>query len=741
MNNILKLNGFLHHKPNSATMGPAKIPTGSSIDAQHLQDLIDSLEFVINYWETQNNGLDPLVSIHYSRVIAKSNRVSTIFRFGGQNSNDSIVGAKFSDNINPKHIITHCIPIDILKKTKLYINQCLEILNVEYNGFIDSKLFEQDSMSKSSYQYKTLSKSRFFSLLKDCFFIIRFALPQESIESDIQSSRIITLYKTNLSLDEILKISGLTNEHFRKLDNLTWNLLPVQYAKLYRNAPYLISMSTTDMRNIPSIVSNTEKKHTFSIPKPGIEPTIGVLDTLCSDNTYFSEWVENHCLLSEELIDKEDYYHGTAVTSLIIDGPTLNPDLDDGCGRFKVRHFGIAKQAKNSSVDIVNRIKQIVLENPDIKVWNLSLGSDAETEISSISPEAAILDELQFKHDIVFVISGTNNNDRYKSFPRIGAPADSLNSVVVNSITFDNKPAEYSRSGPVLCFFNKPDICSFGGDNIDQIKVFTKGGLCKVCGTSYAAPWISRKLAFLIHILKFPREIAKALIVDSAAAWNTNSKFQHLLGYGKVPTKISDIITTPNDEIKFYITGTIESYDTYSHNIPIPISKGKYPFLAKATLCYFPECSRNQGVDYTNSELDIHFGRLHNGKIKSIDNNIQGDPECMSLYEEDARKLYRKWDNVKHICERIKPQNGAKKVYEDSKYWGFTIKNRGRLSSSSGTGLHFGLIVTLKEIEGKNRINDFISLCTANNWFVNEIDVNAMIENYTTENEIIEFED
>ena len=40
-------------------------------------------------------------------------------------------------------------------------------------------------------------------------------------------------------------------------------------------------------------------------------------------------------------IKEEDMQHGTAVTSIIIDGPALNPSLDDGCGRFKVRHFGV----------------------------------------------------------------------------------------------------------------------------------------------------------------------------------------------------------------------------------------------------------------------------------------------------------------------------------------------------------------------------------------------------------------
>ncbi len=32
----------------------------------------------------------------------------------------------------------------------------------------------------------------------------------------------------------------------------------------------------------------------------------------------------------------------TAVSYIIVDGPRGNPELADGCGRFRVRHFGVA---------------------------------------------------------------------------------------------------------------------------------------------------------------------------------------------------------------------------------------------------------------------------------------------------------------------------------------------------------------------------------------------------------------
>ena len=97
------------------------------------------------------------------------------------------------------------------------------------------------------------------------------------------------------------------------------------------------------------------------IPYPSIEPTIGVIDTLFDKRVYFSEWVEYHDMVDDNLPkDINDYRHGTAVSSIIVDGTRLNPWLDDGCGRFKVRHFGVAISSKFSSFTIIKQIKAII---------------------------------------------------------------------------------------------------------------------------------------------------------------------------------------------------------------------------------------------------------------------------------------------------------------------------------------------------------------------------------------------
>ena len=162
----------------------------------------------------------------------------------------------------------------------------------------------------------------------------------------------------------------------------------------------------------------------------------------------------------------------------------------------------------------------------------------------------------------------------------------------------------------------------------------------------------------------------------------------------------------------------------------------------------FPNCSRNQGVDYTNTEMDLHFGRLSETKngtiqVNTINDNKQSDEGKILLYEGKARDLYRKWDNVKHIRENIKTAKGRKKkpkIKKDNPLWGISIKTKERLSSRDGENLRFGVVITLKEINGVNRLQDFIQLCQYNEWFVDVIDVENRIELYNIAEEEIAFE-
>ena len=140
--------------------------------------------------------------------------------------------------------------------------------------------------------------------------------------------------------------------------------------------------------------------------------------------------------------------------------------------------------------------------------------------------------------------------------------------------------------------------------------------------------------------------------------------------------------------------------------------------------------------------MDLHFGRVmeQNGKpvIKAIDYNRQAEEGLNTIYEEDARSLYRKWDNVKHISEELKENGKPRKVYETG-MWGLSIKTKERLEPKNGRGLPFGVVVTLREMNGVNRIDEFIKLCMMKSWFVNTLDVKVRNDIYVKAEEEIDF--
>ena len=207
---------------------------------------------------------------------------------------------------------------------------------------------------------------------------------------------------------------------------------------------------------------------------------------------------------------------------------------------------------------LVRKIKEIVKANQDIHVWNLSLGTEEEVSKNYISYDAAALDEIQSQYNVIFVISGTNDNRiEHPDILKVASPADSLNSIIVNSVRRNGHPASYTRKGNVLCFFNKPDVAYYGGDYDERIKAYSPNGEEDVSGTSFAAPWISRKMCYLIDVMGLPREVAKAILIDSAAGWDykqSTYRMKDTMGYGIVPIDIQKVLTTDNDEIKFVET-------------------------------------------------------------------------------------------------------------------------------------------------------------------------------------------
>lgn len=757
MNKILKVKLRFSNEKNSQSPKGRNLRAHAETTTEKIQSISDDLRAILRFYQNSPKFLENvLIDINYNDIIAKSNRVQELLRPAGKKTNDMVVGARFSDAPagQENHIITYYVDrktiedtLETLEKVKVFLNKRLNGKATAENFNESDRKSEHKPEHKLEYEGFGLSKNKIRNMIVDCSVVESLSVPHISNVPE-KDSFLVTFYRTELSvarLLEKLQINDIKYQYyFYGEDTISVN--KELYDFLEENVPYLISMVSSDFSKITlSDIQGKKEEEKIEIPDPKNEPVIGVIDTLFDEQVYFSSWVENTDYLDdiEKTLDiNKDRSHGTAISSLIVDGPRLNPWLDDGCGRFRVRHFGVCAE-RISTVKLVKKIKEIIVNNPDIHVWNLSLGTDDEVSKNFISYDAAILDELQAKKNIIFVISGTNDNRSEKNgILKVGSPADSLNSLVVNSVRRDGTPASYTRKGNILSFFNKPDISYYGGDYNERIHVYTSDGELEEYGTSFAAPWISRKLCYLIDVMGLPREVAKALLIDSAAGWEYkagNYKNKEVLGYGVIPIDISQILSSESGEIKFILYGTSQSYKTANYTIPVPRDdENKYPYIARATMCYFPECSRTQGVDYTNRELSLKFGRVKpNGQIDDINENVQ-DEDGVHTDERQSRKEFRKWENTKFISKVLRANRPIKSYGE--RLWGISVVSKERLSTVMDKNLNFGAIITLREINGVNRIDDFIKACTLRGWIVSEIDVQNQVDLYNANQEEIVFD-
>ena len=69
----------------------------------------------------------------------------------------------------------------------------------------------------------------------------------------------------------------------------------------------------------------------------------------------------------------------------------------------------------------------------------------------------------------------------------------------------------------------------------------------------------------------------------------------------------------------------------------MPQENNEFPYVVKTTLVSFPECSRNHGVDYTNTELNLRIGMLNKTSVKTVNDDLQNVGGYYT-YEQEARK-------------------------------------------------------------------------------------------------------
>jgi len=242
MNDLLKLQGILKSRPNPSRPGPVELPRGGVVQLAHLSQLIADLTSLSRFWSDNSIIQGALVSVFYTRTIAKSNRIRCLLARGSRNPSEDIVGAKFSSATDPKHIITYYVPrevlLDSIDRLKAVIAIFQEFKPTEME-FVQSDI-DQIETQRNSFARMGLSKTSFSQLCVDSFYVDKLDVPSSNVDTTEPS--FVSLYRTGESLTDVLRRILPEIDANRILGDGLF-LSPAEIVALQSKAPYLIAMA------------------------------------------------------------------------------------------------------------------------------------------------------------------------------------------------------------------------------------------------------------------------------------------------------------------------------------------------------------------------------------------------------------------------------------------------------------------------------------------------------------------
>lgn len=744
-------------EPDRVKMGPP-IPSlkCESIDSTFIAEIIANFEALEKYYNGFSNVEFFLISVFYKKIAAKSNRILRLLCHE-KTGFESTVGSRYEKFINDegkedyRSVVTYKISKKEFEISLEELKEAKTIIDKNYNS-----IYKKINLTKGQKDWQVaffentkIKKTNFEWLMQDLSSICKIDVLVPQL-SNIQNDILVTFFPaySNKNALEVylrkLSLKGL----IRFIDDNNAILSAEQYKIINDKAPYLICMGDDDFSSFNLEEDNKNENSTGRVlPIPADDlPTIGIFDTMFEKDCYLKKYVEFHNLVSDEYYKNEaNLIHGTKVDSLLVEGHKLNPEYDDNCGYFKVLHFGVGGKKHIDVPALINGLEEQVKKYCSyVKVWNLSLGDERAINPNYVSLLGAKIDEVSRKYNVLFIVSGTNISERFNE-KVIGAPADSFNALVVNSVISKENPTSpaYTRNGPILTFYQKPDVSYYGGDKNNPLCCYSpKQGDYYCNGTSFASPLVARKAAYLINKMHLTVECAKAMIIDAAYGWKKNKKIiRSKMGYGIVPITIDEVCQGKPNEIKMVISGKTKEQCTLIHDLPLMLEEnGKFCYLAKLVFCYFTYGSRNQGVDYTDQEISVKFGQSfkkmdlrdnrEHYRIDSINEDKQGyDKGCVG--ENSAIKKYGKWNNTKILIKQRILMN-SEPDYTVSPWWGISIGHLDRFASISAdtwknnpdsVSVRFGLIATFKTFDGSDAdVESYIKKIRLNDkYFVKEI--------------------
>lgn len=435
-------------------------------------------------------------------------------------------------------------------------------------------------------------------------------------------------------------------------------------------------------------------------PDPRQFPIVGVVDSgVTRGLSVLEDWIHARERFVAET--EANTSHGTFVAGLLVWGHELNSSLPEvGPHPCRVLDIQVLPNSDPSygPIGVINEVELLqALEDclqrhaNEVKVWNLSLGSEELCRLDRFSDFAIALDNLQEEYGVTFVIAAGNyqeppllkypRGDRSKERGRITSPADSVLGVTVGSVaqldhpTSGSKrgePSPFSRNGPGPNYVIKPDLAHFGGnigiDGSYPIGISSVGDAHSVgedVGTSFSTPLIARQLAYVHHtIVPSPSAtLARAILTHNARDLRTGGRVDdgddHYVGFG-TPGNIDKALECYPWMTTLVFEETLRpGYFLEWDYFPYPASltkKNKFRGEIWMTLAFPPRRNPRWGSEYCETHVEAHFGlykidkkgeEVFHGLVPPEHNNVH------ELYEKFQVERLRKWAPVRTYHKRI----------------------------------------------------------------------------------------
>ena len=493
-------------------------------------------------------------------------------------------------------------------------------------------------------------------------------------------------------------------------------------------------------------------------PLPNIDyPIVGILDSGIAKNEFTTPWLipKRYTSYPDDLIDNS---HGTFVAGVLLYGDELESRTISGLTGCRIFDATVMPDNKKESIledELIENIRNAIKENPEIKIWNMSLGTRSEADTHSFSDFGQALDNIQQVYDVLICKSVGNCTNFMRGNPksRIAKSADSVHSLVVGSIAHKknlndlsevNYPSPFTRIGRGPSNIIKPELVSYGGNAHHNsgslvrngVKSFSpNGNLVSDVGTSFSTPRISALLAGLhLNINEtFNPLLLKALAIHSAKYpgeldMSISDKIKQV-GFG-IPSPVEEIIYNDEHEITLILQDTLikgEFIEILEFPFPESLvdSEGYYEGRIYLTLVTSPVL-RNQGGEYCQSNIDVIFGTYYEIKERDTSKrtvlneygpegavNILRDANYGAKYKKDTVSEYatervlinygKKYNPIKKYSVNLEEMTGGNKnkALKAPKKWFLRLK-----------GLYRDFAEEMAQIDGEELSQDFALILT-----------------------------